>query len=202
MNTSSQSLRRVLVIIASMAASILGACAGAWRLDVPVEVAWAEPTPEVVLWPWRIEHSNGQVRVTFWLIGQREVIGPRREILGSQLAFVGDAPVFRITDVDHEAVDLVWDNGGSWTPLPHTYDSTLALVTKFVGRTPDGRAILRATVKYHGRLWSGREYFFEWHPEAFRWKVPDVRPIGPGKLVPMEDSADQPLPASVVVTDE
>lgn len=202
MNASLPGPRRMLVIIASMAMSILGACAGAWRLDVPVEAAWAETTAEVVLWPWRVEHSNGQVRVTFWLVGQREVIGPRRGILGSQLALLDGAPVFRITDADHDAVDLVWDNGDSWSPLPYNYDPTPALATEFVGRTPDGRAILRATVEYHGRLWPGREYFFEWHPEAFRWKIPDVRPIGPRKLVPMEVPAQQSLPASVVVTDE
>lgn len=203
MDACPRGLWGVLVIIASIAASLLGACAGSWQLETPIEEAWAEPSDDVVLWPWRVEHSNGRVSITFFLIGQREVIGPRRESLGYQLAFGGlERPVFRISDLDHREVELDWDNGDSWSPFPYFYDPTSTLGTEFLGRTPNGKPILRATVQYHGRLWSGREYLFEWDPGAFRRKDAEVRPLGSRRLVPMRDPSDTALPPSIVVSNE
>ncbi|MCC6970650.1 MAG: hypothetical protein IT434_10560 [Phycisphaerales bacterium] len=159
MNANSWVLRCVLLVLMSLAVGVLGGCKSSWQLETPVEEAWAEPSDDVVLWPWRVEHSNGRVSITFFLIGQREVIGPRRESLGYQLAFGGlERPVFRISDLDHREVELDWDNGDSWSPFPYFYDPTSTLGTEFLGRTPNGKPILRATVQYHGRLWSGREY--------------------------------------------
>lgn len=203
MDECSRGLRCVLLVLMSLAVGVLGGCKSSWQLETPVEEAWAEPADDVVLWTWRVDHSNGRVSITFFLIGQREVIGPRRESLGEQLALGGlERPVFRITDVDHHEVELHWDNGDSWSPLPYFYDPTLALGTEFLGRTPNGKPILRATVQYHGRLWSGREYLFEWDPGAFRRKDAEVRPLGPRRLVPMRDPSDTALPPSIVVSSD
>lgn len=190
-NTCSQGLRRVLVIIASMAASILGACAGrdgAWRADVTGEPPAVSEAGEVFYQPNRVDYTSRKIRITFEIIGQDSAITAVSSWLGDVLFSVygiDEGSVFGIRDETGRFVELHWDNGDPGWPIGwSTLHPIHTVPITRIGRTSDGRTVARASVDYEGKLAAGQSYTFEWRPQALHgMRRTSLWPTGPIALV-------------------
>lgn len=192
MNASSRGLRGVLVIIASIAASLLGACAGpdgTWRAEVTGEPPAASESGEVFYQPHRVDYTSRKIRITFEIIGQDSAITAVSSLLGDVLFSVygiDQGSVFRIRDEKGRLVELYWDNGDpGWSIGWHSVNPIKTVSVTRVGRTRDGRTVAKASVDYEGKLTAGRSYSFEWHPPALHNLLrTSLWPTGPIKLAP------------------
>lgn len=191
MSFTSRGLRQMLVVVASTAASILGACAGpdgVWRADITGEPPAASEAGEVFYQPRRVDYTRHKIRITFEIIGQDTAITAVSSSLGSMLFNVygiGEDSVFWIRDDKGRFVELCWDNGDpGWSFGWHTWDPIHTVPIARIGRTSDGRTVARASVDYEGKLAAGQSYTFEWRPQALHgMRRTSLWPTGPIALV-------------------